>query len=491
MDDPASISALQRLPAVGALLHAPSLLPLIERHGRAAVTDATRQTLQDIRETLRNGAPCPLRTLEDPAEILAWAVEAVRQTLSRHTRLNLRRLINATGVVLHTNLGRAVLAEDAQRAIAAVASGYSNTEFDIEEGHRGDRHAHVSALIAQLLQTEAAIAVNNCAGAVLLMLASLCRGGEVIVARGQLVEIGGGFRIPDVMRESNATLVEVGTTNKVYARDYREAITERTRAILTVHRSNFAIVGFTAEPSWSELSEVCREANIPLLVDQGSGLLASDQALGDAAAAIASEPRPLDPLREGADLVAFSGDKLLGGPQAGIVAGKTELLKRVRKHPLARALRADKLTMAGLEATLRLYRDGRAHEIPAIRDLALAPRELKRRALVILRALERHNIPAQLLQGASVPGGGSLPLVELPTWLVLAGGPAAEGRALEQALRNGDPPIVTRFINDRVAIDPRTLQAKEVETLGDLIQNAWGRLNVQPHAESHVERRRI
>ncbi|MCA9555252.1 MAG: L-seryl-tRNA(Sec) selenium transferase, partial [Myxococcales bacterium] len=389
---------------------------------------------------------------------------------------SLRRVINATGVVLHTNLGRAPLAEEAWAAAEAVAQGYSSLELDLEAGTRGDRHSHTDALLADLLGTDGGLVFNNCAGATFLMLAALCRGREVIVARGELVEIGGGFRVPDVLRESGAELVEVGTTNKVYVRDYAAAITERTGAILHVHRSNFALVGFTHEPELAELATLARERGLPLLADLGSGLLATDTELGPAAPHMASEPRPKEALAAGADLVAFSGDKLLGGPQAGILAGRRGLLIQAKAHPLARALRADKMTLAALEATLRLYRDGHARKIPTVRDLAVSPAALELRARGLAQALRSALPPAvgvELVDGESVPGGGSLPLCRLPTRLVLVGPAGPEGRALAEALRAGEPAVVSRVVQDRVALDVRTIPDEALPEVARRVAEAW------------------
>lgn len=464
MDEPAGLAALRKLPAVGTLLALPELAPLIERHGRALVTDAVRGALERARGRIRAGDPAPVTSQEVVASLAALE------------RPSLRPVLNGTGVLLHTNLGRAPLAEAARAAVAAVAEGYSALELDVERGTRGTRHVHVSSLLADLLGCDGGAAFNNCAGAVLLMLAALCRGREVIVARGELVEIGGGFRVPDVMAESGATLVEVGTTNKVYARDYARAINERTGALLRVHRSNFALVGFTAEPELEELAAVAAEAKVPLLVDLGSGLLADAAALGPAAPLIAREPRPKDVLRRGAELVAFSGDKLLGGPQAGILAGRGALLDRVERHPLARALRADKLSLAALEATLRLYRDGRAQEIPVIRDLATPLEVVAARAEALRQRLAgRDGLAVEVIEGVSVPGGGSLPLVELPSRLVLVGPPGEPARALAQALRGSDPPLITRMVQDRVAIDPRTLREADIPVVVRLVENALGK----------------
>ncbi|MEM7677375.1 MAG: L-seryl-tRNA(Sec) selenium transferase, partial [Myxococcota bacterium] len=448
--------------AVHALLQDPEVAALVPTYGRTAVTDAIREALQHVRNDIKQG-----RTASD-----VGAAAVLAQLRRRETR-SLRRIINATGVVLHTNLGRAPLAETARRAVLDAA-GYCSVEIDVATGLRGDRHSHTDALLAEQLGCDGALVFNNCAGAVFLMLAALCRGRQVIVARGELVEIGGGFRIPDVMTESGAQLVEVGTTNKVYDRDYRSAVTEHTGAILSVHRSNFALLGFTHEPTYGELAEVARAAGVPLLVDIGSGLLADAEDLGPAWPQLATEPRPADALAQGANLVAFSADKLLGGPQAGILAGDKSLLDACRRHPLARALRADKLTLAALEATLRLYRDGRAREIPGLAAMRKSALELDASARKLAEALRtaRPDLPIDLIDGVSVPGGGALPLAELPTRLVLVGAPGSPARALAQALRTQSQPIMTRFVDDRVAFDVRTLSATDLDEVITLVRFA-------------------
>lgn len=451
MDESGTTARLRRLPAIGLLLDAPQQAQLLAEYGRPLLTQAVRQAVQVARTSITAG---------QDAEVGPPQIQAALQSL---TTPSLRPVINATGVVLHTNMGRARLAPVAMQAAQEAALSYSNLEMDLEEGGRGDRHAHVDQLLAELLGTEGGLAFNNCAGSTFLMLAALCRDTEVIVARSELVEIGGGFRIPDVLKESGAILVEVGTTNKVYARDYEAAITERTGAILVVHRSNFAIVGFTAQPSLQELKIVADKAGVPLLVDQGSGLFASAEDLGPAAAAMADEPRPREVLNAGADLVTFSGDKLMGGPQAGLLAGRAELLMKAKKHPLARALRADKMTLAALEATLRLYRSGQAQQIPTIRDLSVDLATLKERAKRLSQQLKAATqFPVNLIDGESLPGGGSLPLCRLPTRVLLVGAPGAPARRLARQLRRGTPAVVTRMVSDRVALDVRTIADNEL-----------------------------
>ncbi len=446
------------------MLERPGIKQLVTEHGHVAVGEAVRAAIAETRALLLAGS------VDDPTVDDA----AVARHLSRRQQPSLRPVINATGVVLHTNLGRAVLAKEAIDAVNAIARSYSTLEYDVAAGGRGSRHDHVSSLVAELVGAEAGIAVNNCAGAVLLMLAALCHDKDVIVARGELVEIGGGFRVPDVMRASGAGLVEIGTTNKVHLRDYRDAITERTGAILVVHRSNFAIVGFTAQPSLQDIVGVGKEAGVPVLVDLGSGLLASSEELGAAADAMRSEPRPTDAVADGADLIAFSGDKLLGGPQGGLLAGTDAMIAACKKHPLARALRADKLTLAALEATLRLYRDGRATEIPTIAALAASPADLAERARKLAAGITalQPRLPLDVVDGASVVGGGALPLAELTTSLVLLGTPGADARRLSSNLRQGEPPVVARIVDDRVALDTRTILDADMERLAQLVSNA-------------------
>jgi L-seryl-tRNA(Ser) seleniumtransferase len=466
--DSAAQAALRKLPAVGALLASPEVAPLIARFGRALVTDAARKTVETTRSRI-------LAT----GSVLSITATDIEATALLMTQSSLRRVINGTGVVLHTNLGRAPLAKAAQQAILDVAKSYCTVEFDVAAGERGDRHRHIAPLVTQILGTEGALVFNNNAGAVLVMLAALCRGKEVIVARGELVEIGGGFRVPDVMKESGAILVEVGTTNKVYAKDYAAAITEKTAAILRVHRSNFAIVGFVAEPDLVELVQLAKERNLPLLHDLGSGLLASEAELGPSWPLVRDEPRVMQVVREGADIIAFSGDKLLGGPQAGIVTGKAALIEKIKKHPLARAIRADKLTLAALEATLRLYRDGKVSEIPAIRDISAPEALLEARAQRIQESIRaKTDVAVDVMKSDALAGGGSLPLAKLPTSVVVVGRAGEEARLLAGALREQEPPLITRVVEDRCAIDVRTIQEDEIEMIAPLVERALARTKV-------------
>jgi L-seryl-tRNA(Ser) seleniumtransferase len=372
---------------------------------------------------------------------------------------SLRRVINASGVVLHTNLGRAPLARSAASAVGLVAEGYANLEFDLARGRRGERAAHVAPLLRRLTGAPAALAVNNNAAAVLLMLTALAKGREVIVSRGEQVEIGGSFRMPDVMRLSGARMVEVGTTNRTRAADYEAALTQRTAAILRVHTSNFRVTGFTESPSLAELAAVAHGRGLLLLDDLGSGSLFG----------IAGEPSVVQSL-EHADVVAFSGDKLLGGPQAGILLGSAELVAKLAKHPLARALRIDKLSLAALEATLREWLLGQAAtEVPVERMLTATAAELRRRAAWWVVKLGDREIAATLLESESAAGGGSLPGHGLPTTLVALPGPASR---LLRALREGDPPVLARIEADHCCLDPRTVLPGEDERLFEAAEQA-------------------
>jgi L-seryl-tRNA(Ser) seleniumtransferase len=382
----------------------------------------------------------------------SWAAD-VRERLAERGKPSLRPVLNATGVVLHTNLGRAPLAPAAVAAMAEVGGGYSNLEFDLDSGARGSRSDHCRAPLRAMTGAEDALAVNNAAGALLLALGALVAGREVLISRGELIEIGGSFRIPDILERSGARLREVGTTNRTHLDDYRRALGPEVAAVLTVHRSNFEQRGFVATPDLADIAGVAHGAGLPYLVDVGSGLLADLQPWG-----LTGEPRVTDALAAGADLVLFSGDKLLGGPQAGCVVGRREAVGRCRQHPIARAVRADKMTLAGLEATLALYRDPTqaVREIPVLRMLTLSGEELEGRA-ARLASLCPPALEASLQPGESAVGGGSFPGALLPTTLVAlhAGALGPDGLALR--LRLGEPPVVARVAGGKVLLDPRTL----------------------------------
>jgi L-seryl-tRNA(Ser) seleniumtransferase len=430
------------LPAVGTLLNEPGYRQLAERYPRSLVADAIRDQLAGERA----GTPAT----DD--ERLA----RVSDRLAGWVAPQLRGVINGTGVVLHTNLGRAPISRGAAAAAAEVATTYSNLELDLESGRRGDRYALVAPLLTRLTGAEAALVVNNNAAAVLLMLAALARGREVVVSRGQQVEIGGAFRMPDVMRLSGARMVEVGTTNRTRAADYDEAIGERTAALLRVHPSNYRVTGFTESASLAELAAIAARRGVLLLDDLGSGALEDTF----------DEPTVAESVRL-AGVVTFSGDKLLGGPQAGIALGRAEPIRRMAKHPLARAVRVDKMTLAALEVTLRERLLGAPS--PVARMLAIGADELRRRAGYLMVRLAERGVESSRIDGTSAAGGGSLPGQELPTVLLALAGPASR---LAAALRRGEPPVLARIESGRCCVDLRTVLRGQDDQLQDAIEAA-------------------
>jgi len=447
--DTAREPRFRHLPSVDVLLRQPDLAALAGPLPRSLVAELIRGVLDEARAALRAGEP-------GATTDLGRLVARVLERAAALGRPSLRRVINATGVVLHTNLGRAPLSAAAQRAIAAAAAGYSNLEFDLESGQRGSRHTHLEALLCRVTGAQAALAVNNNAAAVLLVLAEFAAGREVVVSRGQAVEIGGGFRIPDVLRQSGARLVEVGTTNRTRLADYAAAIGPQTAALLHVHASNFRLIGFTESVPLAELAALGRQRGVLVFDDQGSGCLLDTAPFGIGGEL--REPMVQESLAAGVDLVCFSGDKLLGGPQAGIVAGRADLVARLRRHPLVRALRLDKLAIAGLEATLRHYLLGEAaHQVPVWQMIGASPATLERRARRWARRLRQQGIDAAVVPEQSAIGGGSLPGVTLPT-LCLAVRP--HSMSLDDtaaALRRGTPAVVGRIAGDRLLFDPRTI----------------------------------
>lgn len=439
------------LPSVDRLTAAPQVQALIGAYSREAVVALVRETLSGSREAIGRGGVAP--AFDDLAADVARRAEALWRTWPSP-------IINATGVVLHTNLGRAPLSADAMQAAHTTAAGYSDLELDLETGRRGSRQKHVSDLLCRLTGAEAALVVNNNASAVLLGLAALAAGKEVIVSRAEAVEIGGGFRIPDVLRQSGTTLVEVGTTNRTYARDFEAAITENTGAILSVHASNFVVVGFTHGPSLSELSEIGARSSIPVLHDLGSGCLLDTARFG-----LAHEPMPQESVKAGASLAFFSGDKLLGGPQAGIIVGKKALVDAVSRHPLARAVRIDKVSIAALTATLLHYlKDEATERIPIWEMIARSPESLAARAEAWRSAI---GGPTAVVPGQSTIGGGSLPGETMPTSLLSVDASAFPGgaNALAASMRRCSPPIVGRIEDERVLLDPRTVPPSLDEVL--------------------------
>ncbi len=436
------------LPSVDHLLADERLRPL--RAGeRPVATEIVRQALETARAAVAEGRPPPT---DDQL------VESVLGLAAALFRPSLAPVINATGVIIHTNLGRAPLSEDAIAAVAAVSRGYSNLELDLEAGERGSRFVHLEGILRQLTGAEAAIAVNNNASALLLALSALARDREVIVSRGQAVEIGGGFRVPDVLRQSGARLVEVGTTNRTYLRDYEAAISAETVAVMRVHTSNFRIVGFTETPGIREMARLAHEHGLLLLDDLGSGCLLDTARFG-----LAPEPMVQDSIAAGADLTMFSGDKLLGGPQAGIIVGRADLVETLRRHPLARAVRMDKGSIAALTATLLHYLRGEVVEkLPVWRMIAEPVAAVRRRARRWARAI---GPAVKVVDGRSMIGGGSLPEESLPTALVALPGDGAYVSGLARRLRLSDPPVVARIERDALLIDPRTVLPGEEAAL--------------------------
>ncbi|MGE5553827.1 MAG: L-seryl-tRNA(Sec) selenium transferase [Betaproteobacteria bacterium] len=451
---------LTRIPAMNRLLARPAVQVAAERWSREEVVLALRDLTDEVRKRAAGGGAVP-ESLEVWDELLLSRLE---ERLSAH---NLRRVVNATGIVLHTNLGRAVLARAAKKLLAEVSEGYSNLEFDLATGERGSRHAHVAELLAQLTGAEAGLVVNNNAAAVLLVLSTLAAGREVVVSRGQLVEIGGAFRIPDVLARSGARLVEVGTTNKTRLADYERAITEETALLLKVHTSNFRLIGFTEEVSLVELVRLGRKQGLPVVEDLGSGVLIDVSRYG-----LPAEPTVQQSVAAGADLVTFSGDKLLGATQAGIVVGRAEMVERLAKNPLMRALRVDKLTLAALEATLRLYRHPELalREVPTLAMLTRPAEEVKasaERLAARVRELLGERARVDVVPDPTEAGGGSLPGTQVPSWAV--GITPGEGLgSLEECLarlRSADPPVIAHLSQGRVLLNLRTVQPGEEDLI--------------------------
>lgn len=434
--------ARRTLPSVSALLEAPRVRDLVDGVGRAVVVDAIRIAIAAARD---GAIPVPATSDE-------WS-DAIAAVLTGLTRPSLRKVINATGVVLHTNLGRAALPRVAVDAIVAIASGFSNLEYDLDAGRRGSRYTHCAALLRELTGAEDALVVNNCAAALVLALNTVAEGRGAIVSRGELIEIGGSFRIPDIMAKSGARLVEVGTTNRTHLDDYRRAIAADTAAIVKVHRSNFEMAGFVAETDAADLAALAAEKHLPLLHDLGSGLMVDLRDLG-----LTGEPTAADAVRAGASVVTMSGDKLLGGPQAGLILGKREIIDRIRKNPLTRSYRVDKLTLAALEATLALYRDpARARrEIPVLAQLAARVEDLRARAASLVAPLRGARVT--LIDTEASVGGGAFPTAIIPS-----AGIAIEGDTdrVELALRRNDPPIVARAFGGKVVLDLRTVDVSD------------------------------
>lgn len=458
------MSDFRVIPSIDELRQRPAIRALEARFGAEATLEALRDAAGSVRQAIAAGD----RSFAADTMAVARIEAAAEARLGEQFRRSLEPVINATGVILHTNLGRAPLGAAAIDRIVEIARGYSTLEYDAATGVRGRRDRHAEALLKHLTGAQAAVVVNNNAAATLLVLAALAAGREVIVSRGELVEIGGGFRVPDVMAQSGAVLREVGTTNKTRAADYAAAIGERTALILRVHPSNFRIDGFTERPSLGELVEIGRRFGVPVAEDLGSGHLGG---AGSPHPLDRIEPAVRDAVAAGVDICCFSGDKLLGGPQAGIIIGREEIVERVRRHPLMRALRVDKLTYAALEATLAEYAAGRASAtIPVQRMLTMGADEIRVRAEALVARLNAiDGWRAELRAGASAVGGGSAPGVELATWLVAIEKRGLTPDALEERLRRLTPPVVARIERDRVLLDLRTVVPDQDQTLLGLI----------------------
>jgi L-seryl-tRNA(Ser) seleniumtransferase len=466
-------AALRSIPGVDRLLELAQSIPILSKAPRSIVTQAIREALESLRSAILKGDLEEAEKENSEGEIL----RKVQDRVNRLMAPNLRRVINATGVVVHTNLGRSLLASEAVKNLSHIADHYSNLEFDIDSGSRGSRYSAVESLLCELTGAEAAMVVNNNAGAVLLCLNTVAQGKQVIVSRGELVEIGGAFRIPDVMVKSGAILKEVGTTNRTHLRDYASAITSETALLLKVHSSNFSIVGFTAAVSLSEMAALAKKHSLPVMEDLGSGTLIDFSKYG----LPQKEPTIRESISAGADLVTFSGDKLLGGPQAGIIIGSKKLITAIRQNSLTRALRIDKLTLAGLESTLRLYRDEKTaiHAIPTLRMLTqpIGEMEAKARALFdLLNAIGDPQLSVKLVPGVSKAGGGALPLLDLPTVRVGVKLTNRSAQAIENAMRENFPPLIGRIEADIFLMDPRTIQDDEPPIIERAFRSLLGTL---------------
>jgi len=449
-------SRLRALPSIDSLLQTETAKTLAPKAGVEHLTSLARQVTDQLRQDILSDAPAPNEGNGSRSALLREAEGRLASAYESEIGRGLRRVINATGVVLHTNLGRAPLSEAARAAMAAAA-GYCSLEYDVRAGARGRRGARAEDLLIELTGAEGALVVNNCAAAALLVLTTLARDGDAIVSRGELVEIGGDFRVPDVMAQSGTRMIEVGTTNRTRLADYRKAITESTRLMMRVHTSNYRIVGFTKTPSLSELAELAHSARLPLYEDAGSGALLDFKRYG-----IDGEPVIRESIAAGADIVTFSGDKLLGGPQAGLIVGRAELIESMRKHPLYRALRVDKLCLAALEATLQAYSRGENTSVQKMLNLSAA--EIGARAKELIGRIGR-AIPGtmrlEVIDGESAVGGGSAPTSPLPTKLISISDSSLSANEIETRLRSQQPPMLVRIVEDRVAIDLRTVSTAD------------------------------
>ena len=461
-----AVSSLRLLPSVDEVLQAEQVRRVRGEAGDRRCAALARDAVEELRAQLRSDSN---RTAGDGrSDLLRRAVDMVRSAWAAESGKRTRRVINATGVIIHTNLGRAPLSRAAVDALAGEASGYCTVEYDLAGGERGNRGERAEKLLCELTGAEAAIVVNNCAAAAFLVLSVFAAGTEVVISRGELVEIGGDFRVPDVLTRSGATLREVGTTNRTKIADYADAVNERTSMLLRVHPSNFKITGFTATPEISALADLARSKNIILFEDAGSGALIDLRHHG-----LPDEPVIADSISAGVDLVSFSGDKLLGGPQAGLIVGRGELIERLRRDPLYRALRVGKLVYAALEATLDSYARGNAeNEIPVMRMLAETTESLASRSRVIAEKLRSAGSTVDVIDGNSVVGGGAAPGIQPVTSLVSIHPSGMSAAALERRLRLGDVPVIARLQDDRVLFDLRTVESGDEDLLVEAVISA-------------------
>ena len=448
---------LRKIPKVDILSQSPALKDLWETYGEKAVVASVRQAIADLRQEILAG-----RCTELPDETVLW--DQIRERTTQNALPSLRTVINGTGIILHTNLGRACLSEKAAQAAADTARRYSNLEYDIAGGQRGSRYVHVESQLCRLTGAESALVVNNNAAAVLLVLSALTQGGQVVVSRGELVEIGGSFRVPEIMEACGAQLKEVGATNKTHLYDYERAICPETKALMKVHTSNYRIVGFSESPALADVVRLGHAHGLPVLEDLGSGCLVNLANYG-----IHDEPSVQDSLKAGVDIVSFSGDKLLGGPQAGIILGKKEYMDKLKKHPLTRAMRVDKMTLAALEATLSSYENGRPEEIPVLDMLSVETDALKAKSDRLAELMRESGIPVSVIPVQGQVGGGSVPNQNLPSFAVALGGDVV---SLEKKLRLGMHPIIGRIHNDTYLLDVRTLWEEDFPVIVTAVKEA-------------------
>ena len=446
----------RNLPNVNSILENDAVQEIVSLYKRDWVVGLVRETIDQARETISKGHACPT---------LPEIISTIKDRVALLTVQSPRRVINATGVIIHTNLGRSPLSDNAMEAALAASAGYSDLEFDLSSGRRGSRQSHLQSLLKEITGAEASLVVNNNASALLLGLSALADGKEVIVSRGEAVEIGGGFRVPDVMEQSGAVLIDVGTTNRTYVRDYANSLTPQTGVFLKAHASNFRVEGFTAEVSIGELVELGRANDIPVIHDVGSGALLDTDKYG-----LAHEPTPQESISAGAGLVMFSGDKLLGGPQAGIISGDRALVEKLSRHPLARAIRIDKISLASLTATLMHYLKGEAEaKIPIWKMISAHPDQIRLRAQKWKESLQ---VDAEIIESKSAVGGGSLPGETLNSWSLAidSAGVLGGAQALVTRLRENVPPIIARIEGDKVLLDPRTVMENEEDLVVDALR---------------------